>query len=958
VADEARVPFADLLRRLRAEAGLTQEGLAAAAGLSTRSVSDLERGVNLRARRETSRLLADALELTGRARLEFEAAARGEAASPHRSEVPAAAGSVAAATRTLPRDVTNFTGRRAELRQLADAIANGNAGGVVGICAIGGMAGIGKTAFAVHAAHLLAAQFPDGQIYLPLHGHTPGQKPVDPAEALASLLLTAGVPASQIPPGLETRSRLWRDYLAGTRLLLVLDDAAGHEQVRPLLPGTAGSLVLVTSRRHLTALEDTHTINLDTLPSYEAAELLIRLAGRPALDPADPAVSEITRLCGYLPLAIGMLARQLHHHPAWSCGRLAADLAAARDRLAFMHAENLSVAAAFDLSYDDLDPGQQQLFRRLGLHPGPDIDAYAAAALDGVDLTTAQRLLEALYDQHLLTEPGHGRYRMHDLISEHSRSLAAGDPARESDLALGRLLDYYQHTALAASRNLPQKKSPGSARTAALVGPVLAPDLSTPERASEWIAAERQNLQAAASSALPGDRRGDASLIVTAMHSYLRSNGHWDQAQSLYQAVIEAARQAGDRIAEATALTDLGEIQQLIGDYPLAAASLTRALELYRDLGDRLGEASALNELGIVQLTINDHPAAISSHAEALALYVELGNRAGEASALNELGLVQRANGDYLAATVSHERALRLYTELGIRLGQASALNRLAQMQRSIGEYPQAAANHEKALGLHRELGNLIGQATALYGRGIVYQATGDNERAADCHQQALTLYRSLSYRYGEATALNGLGHVQAATSDHRGAVASYERALRLNRELGNRIGQAISLSGLAATARAAGDYAAAAANTQLALRLCLDTGHRPGEADALSELGALQLATGDYAAASASLARALELYTELGIRSGQATALNTAGEVLLATGRPAQARPNFESALTIATAITLRAEQARAVTGIGRCSEPSEPAVPSGPAVPPEPAVPSEPDGSRSGVQAGGGSR
>ena len=201
---------------------------------------------------------------------------------------------------------------------------------MVGIHAIGGMAGIGKTAFAVHAAHRLAGRFPAGQIFLPLHGHTPGQQPVDPADALASLLLTAGVPAAQIPPGLEARMALWRDRLAGRQLLLVLDDAASSEQVRPLLPGTGGSLVLVTSRRHLTALEDATAISLDTLPPGEAAGLLVRLAGRPGLSPADPAVGEITRLCGYLPLAIGMLARQLHHHPAWSVAGRAAELAAAR----------------------------------------------------------------------------------------------------------------------------------------------------------------------------------------------------------------------------------------------------------------------------------------------------------------------------------------------------------------------------------------------------------------------------------------------------------------------------------------------------------------------------------------------------------------------------------------------------------------------------------------------------
>ena len=278
----------------------------------------------------------------------------------------------------------------------------------MGIHAIGGMAGVGKTAFAVHAAHRLADRFPGGQIFLPLHGHTPGQQPVDPADALASLLLTAGVPAGQIPPGLEARMALWRDRLAERQLLLILDDAASSEQVRPLLPGAGGSLVLVTSRRHLSALEDATAVSLDTLPPGEAAALLVRLAGRAGLSPDDPAVAEITRLCGFLPLAIGMVARQLHHHPAWTAAGRAAELAAAGDRLELMATENLSVAAAFNLSYADLTEDQQRLFRRLGLHPGTDIDGYAAAALDGTDLAAARRGLEALYDQYLLTEPDPG----------------------------------------------------------------------------------------------------------------------------------------------------------------------------------------------------------------------------------------------------------------------------------------------------------------------------------------------------------------------------------------------------------------------------------------------------------------------------------------------------------------------------------------------------------------------
>jgi len=454
MADQSSVALASLLREHRLRADLTQEELAYAAGVSVRSISDLERGVNLTARKETTRLLADALGLTGADRAYFESVARGTASTATASTAtagiagastplaepvqtsaaitfPVATGGVAGATRTLPRDVAGFTGRSTELAQLLEVAAGAQDAGVVSIWSIGGMAGVGKTAFVVHAAHQLAPLFPDGQIFLPLHGHTPGQRPVDPADALASLLLTAGVSAQQIPPGLEARSRLWRDHLAGMRLLLVLDDAAGHEQVRPLLPGTEGSLVLVTSRGHLTALEDARYISLDTLPASEAEELLIRLAGRPGIDKGDPSVAEITRLCGYLPLAIGMLARQLYHHPAWTSARLASDMAATRDRLEFMHVENLSVAAAFDLSYDDLTPEQKQLFRRLGLHPGTEIDAYAAAALDDADVMTATRHLEALYDQNLITELSQGRYRLHDLLREHARKLAVQDQAQE-----------------------------------------------------------------------------------------------------------------------------------------------------------------------------------------------------------------------------------------------------------------------------------------------------------------------------------------------------------------------------------------------------------------------------------------------------------------------------------------------------------------------------------------------
>src|SRR5215831_15746170 len=654
VVEEPALTFAGLLRQLRAEARLTQEELAEAAGLSPRSVSDLERGINRTAHRDTALLLAGALSLAGPARDLFVTAARGKA--PAADVLAARQGTApgafaAAATRTLPRDVVNFTGRRGELTQLLDAIDSLAAdGGVVGIHAIDGMAGIGKTTFAVHAAHRLAPGFPDGQFFLPLHAHTPGHRPVGPADALASLLLTAGVAAAQIPPGLEARAARWRDQVAGKKILLLLDDAASHDQVRPLLPGTAGSLVLVTSRRRLAALDDAAVISLDTLPPGEAAALLARLAARPGLVAEDAAVGEITRLCGYLPLAIGMLASQLRHHPVWTAAELAGELAVAKDRLALLRAENLSAAAAFDLSYADLTPGPQRLFRRLGLIPGPSFDAYAAAALDDTTLDAARRHLEELYDQHLAAEPAPGRYQLHDLVREHAHALAAADGPGESDAAIGRLLDYYLHTALAASQHITIQMTPIPPLPAARQ-PGSVPQLSTPGQAAAWLETEHANLHAAVGYAAGCGRFQHAITIPAVMADFLDTRGHWDQAAALHQLALTAARQAGDRAGQAGALTNLCSIQANTRNYRAAAVSATQALALYRDLGDRTGQANALNNLGIVQSSCGDYQAAATSCQQALELFRELDHRYGQGDALLELSAVHSQTGNYAAAT-------------------------------------------------------------------------------------------------------------------------------------------------------------------------------------------------------------------------------------------------------------------------------------------------------------------
>jgi len=676
---------------------------------------------------------------------------------------------------------------------LADVAAEG---GVVGIHAIDGMAGIGKTTFAVHAAHQLAAGFPDGQFFLPLHAHTAGQRPVDPADALASLLLTAGVPAAAIPPGLDARAARWRDQVAGKKILLVLDDATGHEQVRSLLPGSAGSLVLVTSRRRLTALVDVAVISLGVLPARDATALLARLAGRLGLQPRDPALAEIARLCGYLPLAIGMLASQLRHHPAWVPAALAANLAAARGRLAMMYAENVSVAVAFDLSYADLTPGQRRLFRRLGLIPGPRFDGYAAAALDGTSVGQARRYLSELYDQHLLTEPAPGRYQLHDLLREHARTLADADDPAESSAAAERLLDYYLHSALAADQHIPAVDT-AYHRSPVVCWPGDAPELTTFGQAAAWLDAERPNLHAATDYAAASGRYLHAVHIPAALADYLTGRGPWDQLTTLQHTALTAARQVGDQAGQAGALHQLGLLGTVTGDYLAAADNLAQAVALYGHIGDRLGQAYAICQQGVLQDFTGDYSAGIASHQQALALARGSGDKRAEACALQTLGFAQQQTGDYLASAASLAAGLDLYRSLGHRLGEAEVLNTLGTLQTLTGEYRAAGANLRHALEIFRDLGDLAYQAWALNDMGVVQQLTGDYPVAAASHQQALDLFRDLGNHLGQSEALNRLGELSTRTSATSQARDQHTRALAIARDLGVAPEEARALEGI-----------------------------------------------------------------------------------------------------------------------------------------------------------------
>ncbi len=901
--------FAALLREFRIEANLTQEELASAALVAVRTISDLERGINQTAQKETARRLADGLHLTGEVRAQFEALARGH---------PFAGGAaVVVARRTLPRDIPFFTGREAELSALAAATARE---GVLRVHAIGGMAGVGKTAFAVHAAHQLADEFPDGQLFLQLHGHTPGRRPADSADALASLLLMSGVPAAGIPADPETRAALWRDRLADRRAILILDDATDSEQIRPLLPGGEGNLVLVTTRRHLPALDSAQTVSLDTLPADEAAELLVRLTARPGLAPQDPGIRKIARLCGYLPLALGMLAARLHHHPAWTVTDVMAELMAARDRLEMMAVENISVIAAFDLSYQDLSDAQQRIFRYLGLHPGTDFDPYAAAALTADGLGATRRNLAAIYDHYLLAELARDQYRMHDLIREHARSLTIErDPPADRDAAIGRLLGYFLRAASAAGRQVAERPWAGAPPFPA--GEVVSvPEFASRDEAAGWLAMQRGNILDCIAFAAIGPYSAYALGLVRTVSEHLVADGHWDQAHRAHELARAAASQSADGADRAWSLTRLAETHYMRDSYGAAVEAAAEAVRQYRDLDDRQGLADALVILGDARRMLDHHYAeAVAILTEAIGIYREITDPWGEARALTYIGGIQVGRADYAAAMRSLTEALSVSREIGDSRDQARALTYLSAAQYLTGDVPAAIRSVKAAIPLYRQLGSTYGEAHALMNLGGIQVATGEYAEAIETLTDALDIYRDLGDRLGQGNAYTYLGDAYTTTGQFAEAAEVLDQALGIYLDIGNNPGKANVYRVRGEIARRTGDQAAASL-LERALSIYQEDGARLGEADALAALGDVRRRAGQLDAAAAALGRALDIFREIGDLRGQADTLNQLGALALDAGETTRAREQHTAALDLAVETGSLLEQADALAGLGRC--------------------------------------
>lgn len=747
----------------------------------------------------------------------------------------------------LPRDITGFVGRGRELDYLLAAAAPGR---VVNVHTVDGMPGVGKTALVTRAAHRLAERFPDGQFFHELHAHTPGRAAAEPTDVLAVLLTGLGIDPRNLPPTLEGRSHLWRDRLTGKRVLLVLDDALGHAQIQPLLPGAPGSLTLVTSRRRLIALDGADPLSIAPLPLAEAVDLFGSRCRRDLSGSERDAVAETVRLCGYLPLAIVLLAGRLRHKDEanWPVARFAAEFTEARDRLGeFDDGGNRAVRAAFALSYQHLPENQRRLFRRIALHPGTDLDAYAAAALDDASLTGTRRRLEALYADHLLDETAPGRYQPHDLLRAFAHALAEDDPPDERAEATERLLDHYEYTAVQADRRLRSDHHQRAGRRAlrsdasTAAPPPAAPHL--PDRASAlaWMRAERLSLLACLEHAAREGREPRVVGLTAAMSAFLLQEGPWLQASALHARAVTAARRTFDAAGEADALHELGTVRFLICSYAQAARLQERALALYETIGDELGQAAALHELGQAQRSVGEYVHAVRSQERALALYTALGHRDGQARALNDMGDVRQVLGAYPQAIRLHERALALYEHLGHRHGRARTLNALGRVHFLTHAYAQAARLQEQSLALYESLGDRLGQANALNELGRARRAIGAREEAVQLLERSVALFQKVGDPQGEAEVLINIGALLADSAGPRAALAPYRKALDLARRVHSPLDEARALEGVARCLARTGDRTTALAE----LRTSLDVYRRIGaaeEAAAATYLAALEL--------------------------------------------------------------------------------------------------------------------
>ncbi|MGW1030084.1 BTAD domain-containing putative transcriptional regulator [Streptomyces sp. NPDC002577] len=807
----------------------------------------------------------------------------------------------------LPHDAAGFAGRTGELSRLHALLPSEQgqeSANTVVISAIGGAAGIGKTALAVHWAHQVRARFPDGQLYVNLHGFDHDRPPLEPGEALELLLRGLGLAASEIPADAEAQARAYRTLLSGRRLLLLLDNAASAEQVRPLLPGSPSCCVVVTSRNRLgdlVARDGAHALPLDLLLPDEARALLSEALGADRLSAEPLAVDELIRLCGSLPLALRVAAARLAGDPGLRLADLVAEMSEG-NRLEALEPdgdENSPLRAAFSVSYGVLVPAARRLFRLLGLFPGPEFSAEVATALLGAPLSQARRLLGALAAAHLIEPVTVGRYRFHDLLREYALECAqAEETAVDRDAALERVLIWYLHATRAAAGTwlfpeLPSSLDPGDQ-----------PGMPSAAGAGQWLEAERANLLAVINHA---DRHGPrlvARHLISALFGHFWLHLPRATWQAIAQTALAAAVAEGDLPGQAAMHTNLGVIHWDWGQPREATEHHTRVMDISRELDWPMGEAAALGVGGCVEWSMARLGSAYERLTVGVRITRETGNRHLETFGLLGLGLTCRDLGrlreaaDHLELVISHNAktgwwddslALQIlggvYWELGrladgldvlgpkvaaddrggYRNGRAMMLDAIAKINIELGRHDEALTQAERAFAMVKAPGRPWIQSGILNTVAAAHRHLARFDRSLQADTQALALAREARFRRAEADSVLGLSLTHQRFGRHEDARRDAEEALRLAREYGFRVVEGQALTVLCRTAESESAYATAVTLGREALAVHRETGHRLGAARTLVAL-ARTLRKTDGAAADLMRQKALDIFSDVGV--------------------------------------------------------------------------------------------
>jgi tetratricopeptide (TPR) repeat protein len=681
--------------------------------------------------------------------------------------------------RMLPRDVPGFTGRDDQLAQLVGLAG----GGRVVVSAIGGTAGVGKTALVVHAAHQLLPGFPDGQLYADLRGYTEGRDPVEPGEVLETFLRHLDVPADEVPSGVDDRSGLLRQLLAGRRVLMVLDNARTEAQLRPLLPGTGESLVLVTSRSVLAGLEVDERVSLDVLPEDEAAAMLARVI-RDTRAAAEPqAVAEVAWLCGRLPLALRIAGQLLNAHPAWPVDKLAGMLAGEADRLTRLGVGDLQVRAAFEVSYKQLSQEDARLFRLLSLYPGPDFNATAAGALAGTQPAAAELALGRLAEAHLVTEDGSGRFGLHDLLGLFARiTCQETDSAADREAAEARLVGYLAGLAWFLDSCVDPQLRPAAEQAAKKEGRTL---LSMRE-AREVFQAERPGLLAALGLAVQRGWDEQVTRFSDSMADALTVLRYLDDLLTVHEAALAATRSTGDRHREGMALINLGNAYQQLERLGEAVKCYEQSLVIFRETDDRHSEGATLINLGSAYEGLGRLGEAVKCYEQSLVIFRETGDRHSEGMNLINLGSAYEGLGRLGDAVGYYQQSLVIFRETGDPHHEGMTLNNLGSAYQELRLFKDAVGCYQQSLAIRRETGDRYREAMTLGSLGVAYEELRLFEKAIGCYEQSLVIFRETGDRHGQGMALGSLGSAYQQLRQPGRAAECWREAAMAMRDAGH----------------------------------------------------------------------------------------------------------------------------------------------------------------------------